>query len=189
MHARRLVGLLAIVALLLASCGDGSEEPDQARQTPTRTEPTTAGTPTVPVGTQIDVAGRTANYHGFEDVSGAREIAIEMADNYFTPTVLRGEPGQKLTVTLRNDTESPHHFTTADQQLIVEVQPGLTAEGQITLPASGNLSFYCLIHAEDGMAGGFNVSGPIGEPDPAASPTSSPTSSPTGSPANSPASR
>ena len=48
---------------------------------------------------------------------------------------------------------------------------GMTADGQITLPRSGNLSFFCLMHREDGMAGGFNVTGPVEAPDPKASPS------------------
>jgi hypothetical protein len=53
----------------------------------------------------------------------------DMEDAYFSPTVLRGGPGQKIRLTLRSRGETPHHFTTSDEQLIVEVQPGLTADG------------------------------------------------------------
>lgn len=168
MRARRLVGLLAVVALAMAGCGDGDSPGEPAQ--PQSPAPAVA-TPTAPAGAPTEIAGLTASYHGTEDITGTQEITIEMADHYFAPTVLRGAPGQELTVTLRNNSESPHHFTTADEQLIVEVQPGLTAEGQITLPRSGNLSFFCLLHGEDGMAGGFNVSGPVDAPDPHASPT------------------
>jgi plastocyanin len=117
------------------------------------------------------VAGETAIYHGTEDITGASRVTIDMEDTYFSPTVLRGEPGQRLQLTLRNRGKSPHHFATADDQLIVEVQPGLTADGRITLPSSGNLSFYCLLHRQDAMAGAFNVSGEIGEAEPEPEPT------------------
>jgi plastocyanin len=102
-----------------------------------------------------------------------------MEDSYFSPTVLRGEPGQKVVVTLRNRGENPHHFTTSDEQLIVEVQPGLTAEGRLTLPASGNLAFHCLLHRRSGMAGAFNVSGPVIGERPSPGATRSPGATPT----------
>lgn len=164
----RLVTVLLVLAP--AACGDDSDA-DAARVTPPAPASTAPPTPTASPGSRIHVAGLTANYHGFAEVGPSGEVTIDLAADHFAPTVLRGAPGQRVTITLRNTGETPHHFVTADQQLIVEVQPGLTAEGRITLPRSGNLSFFCLTHKADGMAGGFNVSGPIGAPDPKASPT------------------
>lgn len=118
------------------------------------------------------MAGLTANYHGTADVSQATgKVIIELKDFFFEPTVLHGAPGQQVTFTLQNTSENPHTFTTADMSADIEVQPGMIAEGRVTLPRSGNLSFFCRFHKEQGMAGGFNVSGPVGAPDPKASPT------------------
>ncbi len=168
------MGLLAVIALALAPTACGGEGGDHAshtvRGTPT---PSARPTPTASPGAQIRVAGLPANYQGFAEIGPDGKVTIDLADDHFAPTVLRGAPGQRLSLTLRNTGETPHHFSTADQQLIVEVQPGMTAEGRITLPQSGNLSFFCLLHREDGMAGGFNVSGPFEAPDPKASPTPS----------------
>jgi plastocyanin len=167
------VRLLAVMALVSVPAGcSGDDAAEQVTQ-PTPT-PSARPTPTASPGAQIQVAGLTANYHSFAEIRPDGEVSIDLADDHFAPTVLRGAPGQKVTLTLRNTSETPHHFATADQQLIVEVQPGLTAEGKITLPRSGNLSFFCEMHREDGMAGGFNVSGPMDAPDPKASPTATP---------------
>lgn len=158
MRGKRLVAALAVVACTaVTACGDGDDPPPDSPAT----GQSPGSTPGPSPGDRVDVAGETANYHSTEDITGTTRVTIDMEDTYFSPTVLKGKPGQKLQVTLRNRGEDPHHFTTADQQLIVEVQPGLTAEGRITLPSSGNLSFYCLLHREDGMAGAFNVSGPV----------------------------
>ena len=112
------------------------------------------------------MAGLTANYHGTADVSQATgKVIIELKDFFFEPTVLHGAPGQQVTFTLQNTSENPHTFTTADMSADIEVQPGMIAEGRVTLPRSGNLSFFCRFHKEQGMAGGFNVSGPTEDPD------------------------
>lgn len=170
----RLVRLVAVIALVLAPAGCGDDGPDPGAAPTSPPTPTSRPTPTASPGSRIEVAGLTAKYHSFAEVGPGGKVTIDLAADHFRPTVLRGAPGQKVTLTLRNTGETPHHFATADQQLIVEVQPGLTAEGRITLPRSGNLSFFCLTHREDGMAGGFNVSGPIDAPDPKASPTATP---------------
>lgn len=171
MTGRRRLVVSAAVALLsvgpVAACGGEGDSPSGAGPT----SPAASASPGPSPGERIEVAGRTAIYHGTEDVSGTRRATIDMEDSYFSPTVLKGKPGQRLELTLRNRSKSPHQFTTADQQLIVEVQPGLTAEGRITLPSSGNLSFYCALHARHGMAGAFNVSGAIAEAGPEATPT------------------
>jgi|SRR5690554_2331228 plastocyanin len=171
MTAGRRVVVSTVVTLLsvgaVAACGGGDDSSTGAGPE----SPTVSASPTPSPGERIEVAGRTAVYHGTEDVSGTGRATIDMVDGYFSPTVLKGKPGQKLELTLRNRGETPHHFTTADQQLIVEVQPGLTAEGRITLPASGNLSFYCTLHAEHGMAGAFHVSGSVAAPGPEATQT------------------
>ena len=170
----RLVRLVAVIALVLAPAGCGGDDaaPETAQVSPPT--PSSRPTPTASPGALIEVAGLTAKYHSFAEVGPNGRVTIDLASDHFRPTVLRGAPGQQVALTLRNTGETSHHFATADQQLIVEVQPGLTAEGRITLPRSGNLSFFCLNHREDGMAGGFNVSGPIDAPDPKASPTPTP---------------
>jgi len=154
MRAWCLVGALAAVAIATSGCGD---KPKHAEQS----QPSVAPAPTWSIGARVTVAGLPANYHGTEEIADAQSAIIEMADGYFAPTVLHGTPGQQLVITLKNTGTTPHDFATGDQQFIVQVQPGATAEGKVTLPQSGNLSFYCAHEKEKGMVGAFNVSGPL----------------------------
>jgi len=160
MRIRWLVATLGVSCLAIVGCSGGSSGP-----TPSPTATTPAKSPTgTAIGDKLDVAGLAATYHGTKDVRGARSVYIEMEDNYFAPTVLRGRPGQRLLVKVENESQSPHTFTTADGQVDMELQPGMVAEARVTLPRSGNLSFFCKLQKANGMAGGFTVSGPLDAP-------------------------
>jgi plastocyanin len=100
------------------------------------------------------------------DVTHTHKLTITMQNNYFQPTVIRGAPGEHLVLTVQNQGKNPHTFTTADWQVDMEVQPNMIGEAKVTLPQSGNLSFFCRYSKDRGMAGGFTVSGPMAEPGP-----------------------
>jgi plastocyanin len=110
----------------------------------------------------VTIAGQEATSHGSEDVTGAEEIGVELDDFYFEPTVLEGEAGQTLTVTMFNEGDAPHTFTIDELQVDEELQPGdedVTAE--VTFPDSGALVFYCRFHVGGGMLGGLSVGGDL----------------------------
>jgi plastocyanin len=110
----------------------------------------------------VTIAGRDAASHGSEDVTGADEIQLELDDFYFEPTVLEGEAGQTLTVSMFNEGDAPHTFTIDELQIDEELQPGdegLTAE--VTFPDSGALVFYCRFHVGGGMLGGLSAGGDL----------------------------
>jgi plastocyanin len=167
MRTRVLIGVMAVVTLSVAGCAGGPDgttpEPTTAQQTPT---PSTPATPSA--GSEIKVGALTASYHGTVDVGGLQDVNLKMANNFFEPTVVRGKPGQQLTLHLENNGEDSHTFTTADGKADIEVKPRSVAEGKITLPESGNLEFFCRFSKDRGMAGVFNVSGSIDSPGPAA---------------------
>jgi plastocyanin len=164
-RTRVLIGVMAVVTLAVAGCAEPSVG---ASPEPTSTQQTSA--PATPsVGSEIKVGALTATYHGTVDVGGLQDVNIQMGDNFFEPTVVRGKPGQQLLLHLKNDSENSHTFTTADGKADIEVQPRSVAEGKITLPESGNMEFFCRIHKDKGQAGVFNVSGPLDGPGPAAS--------------------
>jgi plastocyanin len=88
----------------------------------------------------VTIAGREATDHGSEDVTGEDEIEVELDDFYFEPTVLEGEAGQALTVTMFNEGDAPHTFTIDELDVDEELEPGdegVTAE--VTFPESGAL--------------------------------------------------
>src|SRR5258706_16299405 len=166
LSTRGLAGLVLVATLPVAGCANrpvGSASPSAAAST-------TAASPMPAVGAKIDVGGHNANYHGTADVSGAEKVTVQLGDRFFDPTVIRGKPGQKLTLALENKSNSSHTFTTADGLADIEVKPMSFAEGKITLPQSGNLLFFCKVDKDLGMVGVFKVSGPVNSPVPTASP-------------------
>jgi plastocyanin len=109
-------------------------------------------------GGSTTVAGLEANEHGTMDVSGKDEAKLELDDDYFEPTVLKGTPGQKLKLELENEGESEHNLTATDLSIDQDVEPGESAEVDITFPDSGTVSFFCKYHKSSGMAGAFESS-------------------------------
>lgn len=113
-------------------------------------------------GGTVTIAGQDAASHGSEDVTGTEEIELELDDFYFEPTVLEGEAGQTLTVSMFNEGDAPHTFTIDELQIDQEIQPGdegITAE--VTFPDSGALVFYCRFHVGGGMLGGLSAGGDL----------------------------
>jgi plastocyanin len=147
-----------MAVMALAGCGTST-----ARTTPT---PTPATTTAPSPGSHLTVAGVAVNYYGTADVTHTHKLTVTMQNNYFQPTVIRGAPGEHLVLTVQNQGKNPHTFTTADWQVDMEVQPNMIGEAKVTLPQSGNLSFFCRYSKDRGMAGGFTVSGPMAQPGP-----------------------
>jgi uncharacterized cupredoxin-like copper-binding protein len=167
MRARILVGGLAIALVAAAGCSSNETPPRRTAKSP---EASSAAA--VRIGAKTKVAGLTANYHGTKNVSGDRTARVELEDFYFTPTVLRGRPGQRMTLIVENESQTPHTFTTSDKQLDVQLQPGGIARLAIRFPKSGNMSFFSTGHERQGMAGGLTVSGPIAKKAPTPKATS-----------------
>jgi plastocyanin len=109
-------------------------------------------------GTTTTIAGQSAESHGTKDVSGeSGKVEIELYDNYFEPTVLKGKPGQKVELELKNEGKAAHTFTISDQMVDKEVQPGDETETEVTFPQSGQLEFVCKFHQSSGMIGALQV--------------------------------
>ncbi len=110
-------------------------------------------------GTTTTIGGVQAENHGTKDVSGETgKVEIEMYDNYFEPTVLKGTPGQKVTLELKNKGNTAHTLTITDQSVDQEVQPADEAEVDVTFPQSGVLAFVCKFHQSSGMVGELEAS-------------------------------
>ena len=108
-------------------------------------------------GTTTTIGGVAAESHGTKDVSGETgKVEVEMYDYYFEPTVLKGKPGQKVTIELKNAGQTAHTFTVSEQSVDQEVQPGDEAEADVTFPQSGEVTFVCKFHKSMGMAGALS---------------------------------
>src|SRR3954447_13823912 len=108
-------------------------------------------------GGEINAAGVQANNHGSKSASG--ETKVELDDYYFEPTVLKGSPGQKITLELENEGSAEHSFTVDAQGIDKELQPGDETKVKVTIPKSGAVSFYCKFHKNEGMAGALVANG------------------------------
>jgi plastocyanin len=116
-------------------------------------------------GGSTTIAGMTAELHGTKDVSGETgKVEIELYDDYFEPTILKGEPGQTVTLELKNEGNNPHTLTISGQGIDQEVQPGDEAEADVTFPQTGELVFVCRFHESNGMVGALEVSGTSSRP-------------------------
>ncbi|MDQ3874594.1 MAG: cupredoxin domain-containing protein [Actinomycetota bacterium] len=128
---------VALLASLAAGCGGGDGEAE---------------------GGQTTIAGVVASDHGAKDVAGQEEVELELDDNYFEPTVLKGSPGERLTITLANEGEAEHNFTIETEKVDIDVEPGEEKTVSVTFPKSGTIAFYCEYHKSLDMAGGLEAS-------------------------------
>jgi predicted lipoprotein with Yx(FWY)xxD motif len=146
-----VLGLAAVglLALLVAACGGGDDKKDVA------------------------LGNITASDHGTKDVSKDSTIELEVDSNYFEPTFLRGEPGQKLTVKLSNESSALHNFSVPSQAIDQDLQSKEDASIDVTFPQSGVLLFLCKYHTSAGMNGELLVGD--AEPQAASSAVAAPT--------------
>lgn len=108
-------------------------------------------------GGQKVLAGVKANSHGSATVSG--ETKVELDDYYFEPSVLKGAPGQTVTLELENEGSVEHNFSLPSQGIDMNVAPDKKAKVSIKIPKSGVVSFFCRFHKGMGMAGALAKSG------------------------------
>ena len=140
----RIQGVVVIAALFAlltaAGCGGGGGGGNESE-----------GTTTSIMGTQVES-------HGTKDVSGETEkIEIELDDNYYEPTILKGKPGQTVELELKNEGNATHTFTLSEQSVDKEIQPGDETETEVTFPQSGELKFVCKFHEGEGMIGALEA--------------------------------
>jgi plastocyanin len=140
-RALSIAAAVAVLALAVAGCGGGgSKRPEQGESE----------------GTKTTIAGLSANDHGSKQVSGKTEV--ELDDYYFEPTVLKGKPGSKVTLELKNEGKVEHNFSIDAQHIDKDIDAGEGATVAVTIPQSGELSFYCKYHKNMGMAGALAAS-------------------------------
>lgn len=149
MGRRIVLGAIA-AAMLLAACGGGGSNGGGSNG---GSAGATGG------GSEgLTIGGITANDHGSKDISGASSVELEADDFYFAPTVLQGSAGQTVTIELKNEGGVRHNLTIESLGIDQDVEPGESAEVEVTLPQTGTLGFFCKYHQRSGMVGEFTVS-------------------------------
>ena len=132
--------VLGLVALLvLAACGGDDDDSSSGS------------------GNKPQLSG-TVNDKGTKTVSGS-QLELEADDFYFKPTFVDAKPGTKLTIEIENEGKNEHTFTIDSANVDQEIAPGKKAEVSVTVPASGNLNFYCRFHRGSGMQGAIVAKG------------------------------
>ncbi len=107
----------------------------------------------------IVLEGNGANFHGAARVTDGGTIELEMDDDYFAPTVLRGPAGAAVTVELENEGTRQHNLRVPGQG--IDVNCGVRARGEVEVvfPRSGVLVFTCKYTGTSGMRGALAVRG------------------------------
>lgn len=159
-HLARSGLLLAapLAAVLVASAcggGGGGGSGSSAASSPMPSMSMSSG---AAEGGTLTVDGKQVNNHGAKTVTGMSSVNVEMDDFYFEPTVLKGKPGQKLTLHLENEGQAPHTFTLSGQNIDKVVQPGDEATVTITFPDKTTV-FDCRFHVAQGMRGVLQTAG------------------------------
>jgi plastocyanin len=84
---------------------------------------------------------------------GTGAVTVAMNNFAFSPAVLNGAPGQKMTIHLTNSSGTAHNFKLEAQKVDKDVESGKSADVTVTFPSSGQLTFVCEYHASSGMKG------------------------------------
>lgn len=108
-------------------------------------------------GKSVVIDGVRYADHGMKDVRNMSRLPIEADDHYFSPTFMRGKPGQKLTLVVESEGRLLHNITIAPLGIDKDIPPKGKVQVDVTFPASGVLMFSCKFHGGLGMNGQLQV--------------------------------
>ena len=77
--------------------------------------------------------------------SGAQTVEVVATDFAFAPAEISAEPGQAVSITLKNDGTVEHSFTIDDLGVDTEAEGGEEATTELTAPDE-SVEFYCRYH-------------------------------------------
>lgn len=107
----------------------------------------------------IVIDGHGVNFHGRDRVADGGTIEMEMDEDYFGPTVLRGPAGATVTIELENEGVRQHNFSVRGQGIDLTCGVRARDEVEVVFPRSGLLAFTCKFGDRSGMRGAFVVEG------------------------------
>jgi plastocyanin len=82
---------------------------------------------------------------------------MEMDEDYFEPSVLKGPPGATVTIELHNEGARPHNFSVPGQGIDLQCGVRSSDDVTVTFPRTGVLVFSCKYTATSGMHGALTV--------------------------------
>ena len=112
---RKILLIGAALILVTAACSDDDESGGGGGEAP------------------VELEGTVNDEGGNGEVSNG-EVEMELDDFYFGPTFTQAEAGGAVTVSLFNEGDTQHTFTIDSLGIDEEVEPGATAEVEVTLP-------------------------------------------------------
>jgi YVTN family beta-propeller protein len=121
---------------------------DATTETTVRTNTARAET-----GKSLVIDGVSYANHGTKDVRNLSKLELEADDYYFSPTFLRGKPGQKLTLLVESEARTLHNLSISSLGIDKDILPKGKVRLEVTFPASGVLAFTCKFHGGLGMNG------------------------------------
>ena len=104
-------------------------------------------------GKSLTIGGVSYANHGTKDVRKLSKLELEADDYYFSPTFLRGMPGQKLTLVVESEASTLHNISISSLGIDKDIPPKGKVQFEVTFPASGVLAFTCKFHGPLGMNG------------------------------------
>ena len=107
----------------------------------------------------VVLGGEAINLHGTGRVADGGSIEMEMDEDYFGPTVLKGSAGATVTIELENEGIRTHNFSVPSQGIDLNCGVRAWDEVEVVFPASGLLTFTCKFVATSGMRGALVVKG------------------------------
>jgi plastocyanin len=105
----------------------------------------------------VTLAGKVNN-KGTKDISSktTAKLELEADDFYFSPTFVKVKPGEKVTITLKNEGDATHTFTSDALSIDQQVSAGKSKKFTVTVPSSDTaFQFHCDFHESMGMQGAF----------------------------------
>ncbi len=137
---RKLAPALLVLAFVVFGCA-AEEEP--ALEPPDATAEATAGSDEI-------------NDHGTQTFTDAKFATdLELDDFYFEPTFIKSPGGATATITLRNEGDAAHTFTSDALSVDEELEPGDKKKVKVEIGTETRYEFWCRFHRAQGMRGAF----------------------------------
>jgi plastocyanin len=153
------ISLACVVLSLGVACGSSDKKTPSASgrsQSPSHPSSSQSSGAEEETSTKT-IGGQKINFDKSANVAQQSSIELEADNFYFSPTLLKGKPGQTITLELKNEGDTEHNFTLESQHIDQDLEVGEGAEVKVTFPQSGTLLFHCEYHQALGMQGALQA--------------------------------
>jgi plastocyanin len=94
---------------------------------------------------------------GASAAEGGSTTSVTARDNEFDPTSISASADG--TIELTNDGEAPHNFSIKGEAVDVDVEPGASADVDLTGLGAGSYDVFCKFHEQAGMTATLQIDG------------------------------